>query len=621
VSSNQAAARDAAPVNAHSQTSVPSSLSEPARPAEIAEPSPAPDVSRSGEPGIAGLGSARPGFAALWAAAILVPLALFLAAAAWTWRATEQDAQNRLARTVGMLHEHALRAFETQEAVLEAVDLRVSGLSWDEIASSRPVHEFLAALASRTAPSGGMILADASARTRAASYQFPAPLIDLADRDYVAAHRKSRLGLYVGAVILSRPQNTTVFSVSRRRSAEEGHFDGLAVSSFKPGYFEDFYRTVTESPDDVVALVRDDGALLARMPAPSDPESYRSRLESGPLAAAREQGLAVARGRSPLDGRERLYHFQKVGAYPVFVVYGLDAAVVRGAWLRQLAVVGITCGLAAVLLLTFIGQAHAAVRRESAALAAARAEAERRTETEARLRHAQRIDALGQIVGGVAHDFNNVVMSVMAGVRTIEKRIDDPSQIRRITGLILAAAERGGRLTSRMLAFARREDARTEVFAVGDAMRGVCELLEGTLGSATRLTWSLTDGLALARGDQAEFESVIVNLVVNARDAMPGGGTVTVTAEPVAVAEDEVEGLEAGSYARITVADEGTGMDEATLARAGEAFFTTKEPGKGTGLGLAMAIAFAKQAGGTLTIASAPGEGTTVIFWLAAAEA
>jgi signal transduction histidine kinase len=307
-----------------------------------------------------------------------------------------------------------------------------------------------------------------------------------------------------------------------------------------------------------------------------------------------------------------------VGAEPVFVAYGLSVTAVGEAWRRQLLGYGAVCAAAAALLFSLVHLVQGAVRRERAALASARLEAERRAEAEERLRHAQRVDALGQIVGGVAHDFNNVVMAVTAATRMLGKRADSPDEVRRIASLLAEAAERGARMTGRMLDFARLDETRTEVVDPAEAVGAVADLLAHTLGSGYRVAVERDEGLPRVRGDRAEFETAVINLVLNGRDAMPDGGTVTIEARAEALAQAE-GGLEPGPYVRIAVKDHGTGMDADTLARVGEAFFTTKDPGKGTGLGLVMARGLAERSGGALAIDSAPGRGTTVTIRLPAA--
>jgi len=549
-----------------------------------------------------------------------VPLLVFAAAAFWSWQSVDAEVRKRLDRTLDMLHEHALRSFETQEAILEAVDQRIGRVDPEMLLDSREVHEFLAGVIQRAQPSGGIVVIGPDNRILSGSFGFPVPArIDLSDRDYVRALRSGFPGTYIGEVIVSRPQNTTLFSISRRSS----NGDMLIASSFKPDYFEAFYSSVAETAEDVVALVRADGAILARAPKPHDLAAYRDRFYRPIFAEALERGRAFTVAPSPLDGKTRLYGYRRVGSYPVLVRYGLSESVRQSAWLRQLAISGSVCFVAAMLLMIFTLLTQRSVRREQAALAAAHAEAERRADAEARLRHAQRVEALGQIVGGVAHDFRNVVMGVEAGARAICRRTHDPAEIRRIAGLIEAAAERGLRLTERMLGFARRDETRSEVVDVAEALQAVTDLLGQTIGSGYRVAFEASRPLPPGRGDRAEFETVIVNLVLNARDAMPDGGSVFIAAHEEVIETDDPghrPGPGPGRYVRIRVADHGMGMDPDVLARVGEAFFTTKEPGKGTGLGLAMARGFAESAGGTLRIESERGRGTTVTLWVAVAD-
>lgn len=563
------------------------------------------------------------GFRLLWTAVIGIPLAMVLVAAHLTWKNVEQQTRARITRTVDMLHEHALRSFETQEAVLEAIDQRVRDLSWPEIAGSRQVHQFVAALAGRTAPSGGIVLISPEKRIVNGSSAFPTRSIDASDRDYLRDHPHDDQRAHVGEVLISRPLGMTIFSLSRMRHAGDAEHDGWIATSFKPGYFSEFYGTIAEGRGDVLGLLRQDGSILARSP-PLDEADLLKPTVDGELprliVSNSIAGLGVTRSR--IDDVERLVAYRRVGGYPVYVTYGVTTAGMHAAWMRSISGYASISLVAAALLAGLTARVQIATRREQLALAAARAEAERRADAESRLRHSQRIDALGQIVGGVAHDFNNIVQAMRAGAARASRRAEEPEEVRRVASLIEAAAERGARLIGRMLAFARREEASTESVDVAAALVDVCELLSATLGSGYRVRFDRPAVLPEVGADRTEFETVVANLVINARDAMKDGGTVVVSADlhTIEPAGEESEDAPGGIYVRVQVADTGEGMDDATLARAGEAFFTTKERGRGTGLGLAMARAFAEQAGGQLSIVSAPGVGTTVTLLLPAAS-
>lgn len=227
----------------------------------------------------------------------------------------------------------------------------------------------------------------------------------------------------------------------------------------------------------------------------------------------------------------------------------------------------------------------------------------------------QKIEAIGQLTGGIAHDFNNLLMAVLGSLELVRKRLDyDP----RITPLIdnaIQGAERGAVLTQRMLSFARKQELTFVAVDVPLLVQGMSEFIERTIGPNIEVTLRFPPGLPRAHTDPYQLESALLNLVVNARDAMPRGGAITITAEPDAH-PDEAAGMADAAFVRISVQDTGEGMDEETLKRATEPFFTTKGAGKGTGLGLSMVHGLAEQSGGRFRLNSGEGEGVTAHIWL-----
>jgi PAS domain S-box-containing protein len=241
-----------------------------------------------------------------------------------------------------------------------------------------------------------------------------------------------------------------------------------------------------------------------------------------------------------------------------------------------------------------------------------------RRKVEDALRQGQKMEAIGQLTGGVAHDFNNLLMAVMGNLDLLQKRIgDDPRSQRLIEGA-LQGAKRGASLTQRMLAFARQQDLRTGSVDLKALIHGMQDLLTRTLGPQFILALTLSEGLPSAEVDSNQIELAVLNLVINARDAMPAGGTITVSCEY----PDEVPAsLPEGNYVRIQVTDAGIGMSSAVMARAVEPFFSTKAVGKGTGLGLSMVHGLAVQLGGLFELSSVEGRGTTATIWLPVARA
>jgi PAS domain S-box-containing protein len=237
------------------------------------------------------------------------------------------------------------------------------------------------------------------------------------------------------------------------------------------------------------------------------------------------------------------------------------------------------------------------------------------------LSQSQKMEAIGQLTGGVAHDFNNLLMAIMSGLELLRKRVPDDPPVTRLLDNAMQAAERGAALTQRMLAFARRQELTTERVNVPQLVAGMTEMLQRTLGPALMIGTQFPAGISAVSADVNQLEMALLNLAVNARDAMPEGGTLTISADERDADASEIAELKPGRYVRLTVADTGSGMDAETLARATDPFFTTKGVGKGTGLGLSMIHGFARQLGGALHLESQLNQGTKAHIWLPVAEA
>ncbi len=237
-----------------------------------------------------------------------------------------------------------------------------------------------------------------------------------------------------------------------------------------------------------------------------------------------------------------------------------------------------------------------------------------RQQTEAALLQAQKMEAIGQLTGGIAHDFNNLLMAVMGSLELLGKRVHADPQLRRLIDNAMEGARRGSALTSRMLAFARRQELQIAPIDIARLFDGMAELLQRSLGPMIAIETDFPAALPTVQTDPNQLETALLNIAVNARDAMHEQGTIRVAASEETVAGDPE--LAPGRYVRLAVSDTGEGMDAETLRRAREPFFTTKGVGKGTGLGLSMVHGLAQQSGGRLTLTSEPGRGTTAEIWL-----
>jgi len=232
----------------------------------------------------------------------------------------------------------------------------------------------------------------------------------------------------------------------------------------------------------------------------------------------------------------------------------------------------------------------------------------------------QKLEAVGHLTGGVAHDFNNVLMAVISSLELMRKRLPDDPKVLALLDNAMQGAQRGASLTKRMLAFARRQELNLEPVDVPTLVRGMTEMLQRSLGPSVEIETRFPLALTAVRADANQLELALLNLAVNARDAMPDGGSLVISAREEAVTAEHVSKLAPGKYVCLAVTDAGEGMDEETLRRAMEPFFTTKGPGKGTGLGLSMVHGVTEQSGGRMILKSRRGEGTTAEMWLPAAK-
>lgn len=239
-----------------------------------------------------------------------------------------------------------------------------------------------------------------------------------------------------------------------------------------------------------------------------------------------------------------------------------------------------------------------------------------RKEAEMQLAQARKMDAIGQLTGGVAHDFNNLLTPIVGSLDLLRRRNPDDDKAQRLIGGAMQAAERAATLTQRLLAFARRQALKPQPVDVGALIEGMSDMLQRSLGPTITIALELPRHLPSVRVDPNQLELALLNLAINARDAMPGSGKLTITVGSTVADDHNLLDLQPGRYVRIVASDTGVGMDKATLARATEPFFSTKGIGKGTGLGLSMIHGLAAQSGGTLRIESAPGQGTAITMWL-----
>ena len=423
---------------------------------------------------------------------------------------------------------------------------------------------------------------------------------------------------FVSRPLVSRGTGEMFVDFSRRRSLPDGGFAGVLSVSLYPSYFADFYRELSRrEPGLAVALVRADGVVIARWP---DPPTLDATLSSSsPLLAEMSRGvpLGETRGRSSIDGKERLVSFRRIDGLPLYVAASLDRPTIVAGWARQVALLSAFVLPLSMCLAYVSWLALRRAERETAAVRRFRAEVEQRTRAEEALRQAQKLEALGQLTGGVAHDFNNLLMVINSNAHLLRRLTPGAADSREL-GAIRRAVDAGSKLTRQLLAFARRQPLQPAPIDVQEAVSEFSELVRTVVGRAVTVTATSAVDVPPIVADRAELELALLNLAVNARDAMPDGGRLAMLARRAA--PEEVPEAGGRPFVALSVSDTGQGIPPEALSRVFEPFFTTKQPGRGTGLGLAQVYGFAAQSGGTARIESEPGSGTTVTIYLPASD-
>jgi two-component system, NtrC family, sensor kinase len=546
----------------------------------------------------------------MMAASLAFPVALFAFAAVTSWKSTWKIADREIERTLDVAHEHALKVFETIDRSLSEINEIVRGKSDAEIkAQEGQLHARLKLLADALPQMKSAWIFDAQGRALVNSLILPAPTIDFTDRDYFSAHVTRDVRLFIGKTLLPRPpyQGAPFFGVSRRREASDGSFSGVIQASVFPEYFSDFYARIGRDAGSFLALGLTDGAILARYPSlQKDLRIDRSGPVGQQMAADPAGGLMTI--VSPGDGVERRLGYQRLTGYPVYVAAGLDTSAIRARWLSTISqhlIFGIPATALLFLLLAL------ALRRTRKLYA----ESARRLEAEEALRHGQRLEALGQLTGGVAHDFNNLLTVIRSSVDLLQRPGLAPERQARYVAAISDTVNRAAKLTAQLLAFARRQTLKPEVFDVGHCVRSVSDIVGTLTGSPVEIVIRLPEDPLFVHADAGQFETALINIAVNARDAMRGEGRLTITVR----AAPELPGAivqNPDGYVAVAIEDTGVGIPRDQFERIFEPFFTTKEVGQGTGLGLSQVFGFAKQSGGEVIVESVVGKGSTFTLYL-----
>ena len=545
-------------------------------------------------------------------ASVVLPAVLFIFAAWVSYRNFERVTDERIDRSLDILHEHALKVLQTVQVTFGEIDAVTSGMGDDDLRlNEEPMHARLRKIIAAIPELQGIAIVDRDGHPLVASNIVPVPkTLNFSDRDFFKTQAERNADTYVSGVHSPRMQglDTFFFAVSQRRPSLDGKFNGVVSIALLPGYFEDFYARMGRNEGSYFALAREDGGFLARYPAP---ENRLTKLDD---RSSFKQGIAHGLDRyiftvdSQVDGVERRIGYRKLAGFPLYVLAGSEHAAMIGEWWRYLST-HLVFGLPATAFL-FSGLALALRRTQRLY-----DEADRREAAEGAMRQAERLTAVGQLTGGVAHDFNNLLMIISGSAGRLRSELSDKKHLR-LLDMIATATQRGETLTRQLLTYSRQQTLTPQLVDLAQRLPTLRELLTRSLRPDIDIKVDLPDAFCTVRVDPGEFELAILNLAINAKDAMPNGGTLSIRAKPVTLkGEASAEGL-SGEFVAVRVSDTGHGISADVLTRVFEPFFTTKEVGKGTGLGLSQVYGFAKQSGGTATISSAEGRGTVVTIYL-----
>ncbi|QBR00293.1 response regulator [Paraburkholderia pallida] len=596
---------------------------------------------------------------ALLLAAIVLPC-LYVATMAWNdLRTREADATDATLRTVRVAEEHALKVFDMNDALDARIVDGVEDLDDDGIrVNEAQIHEKLDAIGGGYPQVAAVSIFGRDGELLASSRYSPPPRVSIATRDDFVGIRDGRMLDHVSRVMQGQVSGETVFNTGIARHDAEGQFAGLVSVALRPGYFDKFYSELLgdDSPM-ALGLVRSDGAILAFEPPPgarapratlaqasasaasngaSSPIGASTTASSSagasgastpaaitadsPLAAALALGkeAGVVRMHSRLLGDNAIVAFRRVGAYPVYVACLYRTSAIWSAWYRHLSVLIISMFTPSIALWCVIWLSLRRLAAEEEAWERWQAEAAMRRSIESAYRQSRKMEALGNLVGSVAHDFNNLLMIVSANVQIARRR--GVTGFEREISAVERALKSGQSLTRQLLGVARKQPLRNETIPVGRWLPASRELLRASLGAKVALVMDVDETVWPVRVDVAEFELALINLAVNARDAMPNGGRFTVRARNISFRPGEGFPLD-GEFVHVALEDTGVGMPPDVLARAFEPLYTTKPKGMGTGLGLPQVFAFCERSGGLAAIDSAIGAGTSVHLYLPRASA
>jgi two-component system NtrC family sensor kinase len=547
------------------------------------------------------------------AASVVFPMLLFSYAAWVNYHAAFERADERIKQALDLSAEQALRVFRSINVTFDSVEQITRGRTEQTLHTAEAeLSERLKLFVNALPDIGSVWILNTQGDAIVSSLFFPLPpAANGPERAYLKGQLARGPDLHIGEVQRIQMTGALIIPISKWRTDSSGTFSGFTEISLWPEAFERYYQPLAERTSASFALIREDGAVLARYPVPAI-AGIKLDASTGfrQLVARSPEGGAYT-SVSGVDQRERRFSARKLEGFPLYVTSSLETRDIVQGWLWQMAshlIFGIPATAFFVVLILL------AMKTTSELYA----EAERREAAEASLRQSQKMDAVGQLTGGVAHDFNNL-LTIILGNLELALRQAPEGRPRTLLTRVHRAAERAAELTKRLLAFSRNQPLNPRPIDASRLVADMSDLLGRTLGETISIETIRGGGLWQTEVDRAELESALLNLAINARDAMPSGGKLTIETGNAFLDEAycaNADAVKPGQYVMIAITDTGIGMSQELIGKAFDPFFTTKPAGSGTGLGLSQVHGFVRQSGGHVRIYSEVGEGTTVKIYL-----
>ncbi|ASW02889.1 hybrid sensor histidine kinase/response regulator [Paraburkholderia aromaticivorans] len=548
------------------------------------------------------------------AASIAFPLFCLAGYGYFDYQRRVADANDMIERLARVAEEQAVKVLDlNQQMSSRIVELLGNETEAQIRAREAALHQRLREIGGDFPQVSSIYLLGAQGDLLVSSRAFPAPAMSIGQREDFTSAKAMRPQPYFSLPMFGPVSQNNVFSTATGRSDADGRFLGVVSVALRNEYFSRFYRELTNGdPSLALGLYRQDGNLLVRYPP--WPRGAKLGPQNKFVQALRDKQLfGHVRLESPVDGVERLLAFRRVGDYPLYVMSAYATSSIGAAWRQHFIMIAALTAVPCIAVWLLVLYSLRQLEGERRAWERWQGEVAMRLSAEASSRQLQRMGALGNLVANVAHDFNNLLMVVSANTELARlKRFNNVEKEVLAVERATATAES---LTRRLLSVARKQPLKQEPLDLATWLPGAAPLIDAALGDNVELALNMVDNVWQVLADPTDLEYAIMNLAVNARDAMPHGGRFVIRCQNNRLVSSDTL-LPDGEYVLIACSDDGEGMPEAVVRRAFEPLFTTKLRGSGTGLGLAQVLSMCEQAGGTAKIDSVPGSGTTVRLYL-----